>query len=90
MRAVWYDRQGPAAEVLQAGGQLGILRLDDPPQRRQSSVSPPGLRSRLLSGVEVGGHGSWGKGGAVNGQVGDTAGEEITAALQRPGPQVRC
>ena len=38
-------------------------------------------------GVEVGGHGGRGKGGAVDGDVGDAAGEEITAALQHPGPQ---
>src|SRR5260221_8892374 len=68
------------------GGRLGVLRLDGPPQRRQSSLSPPGLRSRLLSGAEVGGHGGWGKGGAVDGDVGDAAGEEIAAALQHPGP----
>ena len=69
-----------------AGGQLRIFRLGDPPQRRQSSVSPAGFLSRLLSGVEVGGHGGWGKGGAVDGDVGEAAGEEITAALQHPGP----
>jgi len=81
--------QGPARSPLNLGaqgGQLSVLRLDDPPQRRQSSLSPPGLRSRLLSGAEVGGHGGWGKGGAVDGDVGDAAGEEIAAALQHPGP----
>src|SRR5690242_10549087 len=57
-----------------------------PPQRRQSCVSPPGLGSRLLPGAEVGGHGGWRKGGAVDGDVGEAAGEEITAALQHPGP----
>jgi hypothetical protein len=56
------------------------------PQRRLWSVSPAGFLSRLLSGVEVGSHGGWGKGGAVDGDVGEAASEEITAALQHPGP----
>jgi hypothetical protein len=57
--------------------------------RRQWSASPAGLLSRLLPGVEVGGHGGWGKRGAVDGDVGEAAGEEVTAALQHPGPQAR-
>jgi hypothetical protein len=81
--------QGPARSPLNLsaqGGQLRIFRLGGPPQRRQSSVIPAGFLSRLLSGVEVGRHGCWGKGGAVDGDVGEAAGEEITAALQHPGP----
>ena len=81
--------QGPAQSPLNLsaqGGQLRIFRLGDPPRRRQWSVSLAGFLSRLLSGVEVGGHGSGGKGGAVDGDVGEAAGEEITAALQHPGP----
>lgn len=81
--------QGPARNHLNLGaqgGQFRILRPGDPPQRRQSSVSPAGFLSRLLPGVEVGGHGGWGKGRAVDGDVGEAAGEEITAALQHPGP----
>jgi hypothetical protein len=81
--------QGPAQSPLNLsaqGGQLRIFRHGDPPQRRQLSVSPAGFLSRLLSGVEVGGHGGWGKGRAVDGDVGEAAGEEITAALQHPGP----
>jgi hypothetical protein len=42
-------------------------------------------RERLWPGVEVGGHGGRGKGGVVDGDVGDAAGEEVTAALQYPG-----
>ena len=37
--------------------------------------------------MEVGGHGGRGKGGVVDGQVGDAAGEEVTAALQYPGAE---
>jgi hypothetical protein len=69
------------------GGQLSIASLGVPPQCREPSVSPPGFRRRLLPGVEVGGHGGRGKGGAVDGDVGDGAGEEVAAALQHPGPQ---
>ena len=83
----WNSEPGPKSPQPSAqGGQLRVFRLGGPPQRRQSSVSPAGFLSRLLSGVEVGGHGGWGKGGAVDGDVGEAASEEITAALQHPGP----
>ena len=91
--AVWNPvpawKQGSTRSLLSfggQGGQLSIARLGDPPQRRQSSVSLPSFRSWLLSGVEVGGHGGWGEGGAVDGDVGEAAGEEVAAALQYPGP----
>jgi hypothetical protein len=83
----WESGRDPRLiDVGAQGGQLSIASLGDPPQRREPGVSPPGFRRRLLPGVEVGGHGGGGKGGAVDGDVGDGAGEEVTAGLQHPGP----
>ena len=80
----WARPESPSLGAL--GGQLSILVSTARRSAGNQASARLAVGAGLLSGVEVGGHGGWGKGGAVDGDVGDAAGEEITAALQHAGP----